>query len=338
MEEINIRKLFTEVIYNYIPSPHIQKIIEINMTGSSDVFDYIKALEDNDDLIEYLKNAANNLTNSNIKHFDHALALLGLNNVKNCLLGLELSKMLNPKQKTLPLFKDAVDNTKHAIIAEESAKKVGSVYAEVAYTCGFIFDIFHKRFLNLDLKNLENPDLKTPDNVINEVFKNGILTGITAEAFAKNFKVTYKKYIFAAGLLHNIGKLVLFAYSPKLYDSILSTTKTNNVYFHQAESENIDLCHTSLGSLYLRQLKHLKFLEKFIDFHHGVSILKHSDIALYEMSSILYISSLIVKYNKSGKSIDEFPIEEVEEELIFFNYTKEQLFEFIAKAKTFKLS
>lgn len=336
MEKINIRKLYTDVFYDFTPPSHIQKIIQINMSGSGDAFDYLKALEQNEDLIEYLKNTANTLTNSNIKHFDHALALIGLNNVKNCLLGIELAKMLNPGLKVLPLFKDAILNIKHAVEAEETAKRISSSYCEVAYSCGFIFDIFGKSFQKLDLSSLANTELKAPEVLINEVFNNGIRTAITAEAFAKNFKITYKKFIFAVSLLHNVGKLVLFAYSPKTYDAILTTAKNNNVNYHQAERESVDTFHNTLGSLYIRQLNFVKILERVIDFHHNISLLKHLDIQLYELACVLFISSLVVKHNKGNKNIEEFPIDEIEEELLFLKFPKEKMFEFIKEAKTFK--
>lgn len=336
MEKINIRKLYTDVFYNFTPPPHIQKIIQINMSGSGDAFDYLKALEHNVDLIEYLKNTANTLTNSTIKHFDHALALIGLNNVKNCLLGIELAKMLTPDLKVLPLFKDAIQNIKHAVEAEETARKISCSYSEVAYSCGFIYDVFEKSFQKLDLNGLENSELKSPDILINEVFNNGIRTAITAEEFSKFFKITYKKYIFAVSLLHNIGKLVLFAYSPKVYDAIISTAKKNNVNYHQAEVESVDTFHNTLGSLYIRQLNFLKDLEKVIDSHHNITLLKHVDIQLYELACILFVSSLVVKHNKANKNIEEFPIDDIEEELLFLKFPKERFFEFVKTAKTLK--
>jgi len=336
MESINIRDLFSKVICKYTPSSHIQKIFQINISGSGDSFDYIKVLEKNEELIDFLKSSANNLTNSKIKHFDHALAILGLNNVKSCLLGIELAKMLNPNLKQLPLFKDALSYTRHASIAEEKAKKIDSAYTEIAYSCGFIFDIFQKNFLNLEIKDLENNELKNPDNVVGEVFNNAILTAITAENFSKNFKITYKKYIFAAGLLHNIGKLIIFAYSPKMFDQILSTAKSNNVYFHQAEAERIDTLHNTAGSLYIRQLSFIKAIEKYIDFHHDPSILKHSDIPLYELACVLFIASLVVKHNKAKLPVKDFPVDTIEEELIFLNYPKEKIYSFVSEAVNYK--
>lgn len=336
MQSINIRDLFSKVICKYIPSDHIQKIFQINISGSGDAFDYIKVLEKDEELIEFLKSAANNLTNTNIKHFDHALAILGLNNVKSCLLGIELAKMLNPNLKQLPLFKDALAYTKHASIAEEKAKKIDSNYTEIAYSCGFIFDIFQKKFLNIEIKDIENAELKNPELIIEDVFSNAILTAITAEIFSKNFKITYKKYIFAAGLLHNIGKLLIFAYSPKIFDQILSTAKSNNVYFHQAEAESIDTLHNTLGSLYIRQLSFIKAIEKYLDYHHDPSMLKHSDIPLYELSCVLYIASLVVKHNKSKIPTKDFPTDTIEEELLFLNYPKEKIYEFVELAKNFK--
>ncbi|MBN1114760.1 MAG: HDOD domain-containing protein [Oligoflexia bacterium] len=337
MNEINMRKLYTNVLVPLTPSKSIQKIIEITMTGSADAEHYIDALENNKEITKYILNAANAISKtSTIKDLAHGMALLGVNKIRDTVLGISLIKMFNPASDLPTKFSDAIELVEHAVKAEEQSITLRSNYPEVAYAGGFVFDLIYNKIKNYTVKNLDNKELSEPSYIVNEVWDSGLKTAMVCEKLGSHFKIMHKKYLFVTGLVHNIGKIVLYAYDPIQYDNIVTNMKQNNILYSKAEYEEILFSHSSLGSLFLKLLSFLEIVEKAVDFHHDVHLLKHDDVELYELATILNISTNIVSFLGDGGKPEEFPLEKIVDEMSVINCSEKiirETLDFASKTK-----
>jgi len=88
---------------------------------------------------------------------------------------------------------------------------------------------------------------------------------ILAEEFAPNFT----EEAFLAGLLHDIGKLVLNQKAPREFDEIVQVVYNQNRPFHLTEREVLGFDHANVGALLINKWKLSPVLEDVILNHHN---------------------------------------------------------------------
>ena len=74
-----------------------------------------------------------------------------------------------------------------------------------------------------------------------------IATAISAEVIARNLKSAYQEEAFVAGLLHDIGKLLLVQYFPDEYGKVRELIDREKITMFQAENEVIGFNHSLIG-------------------------------------------------------------------------------------------
>ncbi|MBF0118276.1 MAG: HDOD domain-containing protein [Desulfobacterales bacterium] len=102
-------------------------------------------------------------------------------------------------------------------------------------------------------------------------WKHSLCCGITARNIA-----TYKyktssniERLFVGGLIHDIGRLILYKYHPEQSrETLLSTRKDNNLLYN-AESEILGIRHTIVGKSLLEKWKIPLSIENIVAYHHN---------------------------------------------------------------------
>lgn len=93
---------------------------------------------------------------------------------------------------------------------------------------------------------------------------------ILAEAHAPK----YTEEAFLAGLLHDIGKLVLNQKAPREFDEIVQLVYNQNLTFHKTERRVLGFDHAQVGALLIGKWKLASILEDVIRNHHDPAILQ----------------------------------------------------------------
>ncbi len=75
---------------------------------------------------------------------------------------------------------------------------------------------------------------------------------------------------FTAGLLHDIGKIVIAQYFPDIFKKILESIKINSISFYEAEKKEIPINHARLGTYLAKKWKLPDSLSDTIRYHHAV--------------------------------------------------------------------
>lgn len=88
---------------------------------------------------------------------------------------------------------------------------------------------------------------------IDRLMEHSWLSGIVARGLAGAEKLDSRNcdHAFLAGLLHDIGKLILMANLPQLYQDVLKTVETRRAALSEVEADEIGTNHAELGAYLL---------------------------------------------------------------------------------------
>ena len=109
----------------------------------------------------------------------------------------------------------------------------------------------------------------TNDLVSMDTFwRHSIMTGLIARNLAKRCKVLHSERLFVAGLLHDIGSLVLFNRLPELSRDLMLISQGDEVLLHQAEWETLGFNHAHVAAQLLQTWQLPVTLSTAIAAHH----------------------------------------------------------------------
>ena len=122
-------------------------------------------------------------------------------------------------------------------------------------------------------------------------WRHSIAAGIIARILASYKSNSMTERFFVGGLLHDIGRLVLFMSIPEIAKEAVLKTKETGCMLHQAETDLIGFDHSKMGGILLKEWKLPLSLEKIVRFHH----IKHEsqiqlDTAVAHIADIMAIA------------------------------------------------
>jgi HD-like signal output (HDOD) protein len=128
-------------------------------------------------------------------------------------------------------------------------------------------------------------------------WEHSIACGIAARIIATFKKVANSERLFVAGLLHDIGRLLLYSHKPRLAQKALLAAQDGSHLVYEAEQEILGFDHTHLGGMLLNQWNLPLSLENDIRFHHAPTEAKDPKEA-----AIVHLADIIVTALELGSS------------------------------------
>jgi len=101
------------------------------------------------------------------------------------------------------------------------------------------------------------------------LWEHSIGAGFACRLMAQKHAPALTEEAFLAGLMHDIGKLVLNIRIPEKFDEIVQVVYNENRSFHSTEQENFGFTHAEVGSLLVNKWKLSPVLEDVIKNHHN---------------------------------------------------------------------
>jgi putative nucleotidyltransferase with HDIG domain len=134
---------------------------------------------------------------------------------------------------------------------------------------------------------------------IAEFWKHSVAVAVTSKYLAEKTGIHSADDCFVAGLLHDMGKIVLLQHFKDLFQKIWRTVKGNNLSFYEAEKSHIQIDHARIGGYLTRKWQLPPALVDAIRFHHCVT----PDANDQNLLMIIHTADIIVNtYTKKPKN------------------------------------
>ncbi|MFC1555896.1 HDOD domain-containing protein [candidate division KSB1 bacterium] len=173
-------------------------------------------------------------------------------------------------------------------------------------------------------------------------WEHSIACGVIGKMLARKMRYRLSGEVFVAGVIHDIGKLILNQYFTKEFDGIMERVKTKGESFKQAELEELGIGHALIGSWLAEKWNLPEQLVEAIRHHHT----PNQAVINPELTAMVHFSDFLCKWLRIGYSGDDIPpkINEAalqhlnlhyKENIVDFDYYAELVNSELEKAETF---
>ncbi len=138
------------------------------------------------------------------------------------------------------------------------------------------------------------------DIVTMETFwKHSVYTGLLARALAQRVNMLHPERMFVAGLLHDIGALVLYHYRAETMRDILLVANGDEEVLYHAENETLGFNHASLAGGLLADWNLPEELQQAVTWHHQPEAAETARLEAH----LLYLANVLVNESEQGNFV-----------------------------------
>ncbi len=106
------------------------------------------------------------------------------------------------------------------------------------------------------------------EGLLNDLWRHSFVTGVVSRELAKLVGLPQMEECFVAGLLHDIGQLVLARRFPEEYSKLFREAEKSGIPKSEVEKSRWGIDHTMIGGVILDRWKIAPGLTQYIRFHH----------------------------------------------------------------------
>ncbi len=141
-----------------------------------------------------------------------------------------------------------------------------------------------------------------PSVLINmdEYWEHSLACAIAARSLAQHCGHRAVEQYFIAGLLHNIGSLVLYQTVPELAKEAINSAQFGHEIIYKAEQRVIGFDHTDVGQALVQSWRLPSSLEQVVRYHHNPSLAEEFQVEV----AIVHIADIMVSAAEFGHSGD----------------------------------
>ncbi|MEQ8497675.1 MAG: HDOD domain-containing protein [Gammaproteobacteria bacterium] len=139
---------------------------------------------------------------------------------------------------------------------------------------------------------------RIPSKLVNmdTFWRHGVLCGLIARALARRARVLHPERLFTAGLLHDIGSLVLYHQVPDTMRGLLTAADGAEQRLYDAELATFGYAHAQLGGLLLESWGLPATLHDAVTWHHEPARAEHAPIE----AAILHLAEKLANHGGLG--------------------------------------
>ena len=128
-----------------------------------------------------------------------------------------------------------------------------------------------------------------------------LLCGLLSRVFAAHKNVPQTEQLFVSGLLHDLGRLILYIYFPDESRNVLARSRNCNKLLHEEEKEYLGCDHAQVGVQLMKQWNLPLILENNVLYHHSPSEAQQTVPA-----TIIHLADIIANSLGIGSSGEKF--------------------------------
>jgi putative nucleotidyltransferase with HDIG domain len=142
-----------------------------------------------------------------------------------------------------------------------------------------------------------------PDNLVNKdsFWRHSLAVGITARLLAMERRLPKPDKFFVAGLLHDVGRLVLMLQAPESAQAVFELYQREKILLRDAEKKILGFDHQQIAAELLQSWSYPAALVQAVAFHHTPD----SSVAKME-ASVVHIADHLVNAMGIGSSGEQF--------------------------------
>ncbi len=190
---------------------------------------------------------------------------------------------------------------KYAVKTEELLSIDRSGYSDTAYAAGLIFDL-----LSLMTQDLGERKVKV-QTYLAQTYLQGLRTAKIAMELAQDLPdFSYRKFLFSACLIHNVGKVAMAILDPE-YLTWLDEVRRQELprtVRHFAEGYRFGMTHASFSAMICHTFKLFQPIEKAILHHHDPHRVKNQK-NIYELACLISLSTSMANQFRKVSSIQD---------------------------------
>ncbi|MDY6989054.1 MAG: HDOD domain-containing protein [Thermodesulfobacteriota bacterium] len=152
------------------------------------------------------------------------------------------------------------------------------------------------------------------------LFRHALGTAISSEMLAGFTEKTTPDVAYTAGLLHDIGKVVLDQYVASAFPLFYRGTQQEGIESTEMERELFGLTHTAVGSRLAQNWDLPKTLEEAITYHHE----PEGATVNVQLTHLVYVADLIMSRFLVGQELERLNTDELSSRLKKMGLTPEQ--------------
>jgi len=143
-----------------------------------------------------------------------------------------------------------------------------------------------------------------PQNVIDmeQFWRHSIAVATAARILASSRREQNIEKFFTAGLLHDIGKLIIFVEAPKYANEVLKQCSEKNELMFKVEKDVLGFDHAKLGAMLLKKWKLPDDVVSSVYYHHMPSVSSGNILG----PAIIHIADMMAHALQLGTSGEKF--------------------------------
>lgn len=143
-----------------------------------------------------------------------------------------------------------------------------------------------------------------PDDLANmeQFWKHSIATGLAARILATSQREANLERFFVAGILHDVGRLVMYVRVPDLCRQLLEDCRANRALLHPAEKLRFGFDHADVGGALLRRWKIPPSVAEPVGCHHDTQRAEQYP----REAAILHVADILAHALECGNSGEKF--------------------------------
>jgi HD-like signal output (HDOD) protein len=143
-----------------------------------------------------------------------------------------------------------------------------------------------------------------PEDVITmeSFWQHSISCGVTARLLASHKKIDNIESLFVAGLLHDIGSLIIYSQIPEQANNVIYHCRAQKELMHISEKEMLGYDHSIVGGMLLKQWRLPQNLIETTMYHHWPNKARQ----FVNETAIVHVADIIVDALQLGTNGEQF--------------------------------